>query len=64
MLLIPCPHCGDRAQSEFDYVRTLDSIVTLEMPSDEAMNTLFERANPRGVEIGRASCRERVLMPV
>ena len=66
MLLIPCPHCGDRAQTEFDYVRTLDSVVTLEMPSDEAMNTLFERANPRGVdqELWRHSqgCRQFIAM--
>ena len=66
MLLIPCPHCGDRAQSEFDYVRTLDSIVTLEMPSDEAMKRLFERTNPRGVddELWRHSqgCRQFMTM--
>ena len=66
MLLIPCPHCGDRAQSEFDYVRTLDSIVTLAMPSDEAMTTLFERTNPRGVdaELWRHSqgCRQFMTM--
>ena len=66
MLLINCPHCGERAQSEFDYVRTLDSIVTLAMPADEAMTTLFERANPRGVddELWRHShgCRQFMTM--
>ena len=48
MLLIDCPHCGPRAQVEFAYERTLDSIVTLDMAPDEAMRTLYRRANPRG----------------
>ncbi len=48
MLLIACPHCGDRAQVEFVYERTLDSIVTLEMSGDDAMGALFTRTNPRG----------------
>ncbi len=66
MLLINCPHCGERAQTEFDYVRSLDSIVRLAMPADEALKTLFERANPRGVddEIWRHSrgCRQFLNM--
>ena len=48
MLLIDCPHCGPRAQPEFTYERTVDSIVTLDMPPGDAMKTLFARANPRG----------------
>ena len=48
MLLIACPHCGERAQIEFSYERTLDSIVPLDMAPADAMRTLYERANPRG----------------
>ncbi len=47
MLRINCPHCGPRAQTEFSYERTADSIVTLAMAPDEAMRVLFERSNPR-----------------
>jgi len=50
MMLIPCPHCGPRAQSEFIYERTVDSIVPLNAPVDEAMAKLFTRNNPRGVD--------------
>ena len=45
---IICPHCGPRAQSEFVYERTVDSVVTLDATSDDAMETLFTRNNPRG----------------
>ena len=48
MLLIACPHCGERAQVEFVYERTLDSIVALDAAPDDAMRTLYTRANPRG----------------
>ena len=50
MMLIPCPHCGPRAQSEFIYERTVDSVVPLDAPSQEAMAKLFTRNNPRGVD--------------
>ncbi len=50
MMLIPCPHCGPRAQSEFIYERTVDSVVPLDAPTDEAMTKLFTRNNPRGVD--------------
>ena len=50
MLLITCPHCGPRAQSEFTYERTLDAIVPLDLPPEQAMRVLFERSNPRGVD--------------
>ena len=50
MMRIPCPHCGPRAQSEFIYERTLDSVVPLNAPSQEAMAKLFTRNNPRGVD--------------
>lgn len=50
MLLIDCPHCGPRAQVEFNYERTLDAVVTLDMPPDDAMRTLYQRANPRGID--------------
>jgi len=48
MLLIDCPHCGPRAQAEFTYERTLDSVVSLGMPPKEAVRRLYARANPRG----------------
>ena len=48
MFLIPCPHCGPRAQAEFVYERTLDGLVTLEAEPDAAMHALYTRENPRG----------------
>jgi heterotetrameric sarcosine oxidase delta subunit len=48
MLQIDCPNCGPRAQVEFAYERTLDSIVHLAVSPAEAMATLYRRANPRG----------------
>jgi sarcosine oxidase subunit delta len=50
MMQITCPHCGPCAQGEFVYERTVDSVVTLDMPTDEAMATLFTRTNPRGLD--------------
>jgi heterotetrameric sarcosine oxidase delta subunit len=50
MLLIHCPHCGPRAQAEFVYERTMDSVVPLDMQPEEAMEKLFTRTNPRGVD--------------
>jgi sarcosine oxidase subunit delta len=50
MYLIPCPHCGPRAQAEFTYERTTDSIVDPAAPADEAMRALFTRANPMGID--------------
>jgi heterotetrameric sarcosine oxidase delta subunit len=50
MLLIPCPHCGPRAQAEFVYERTIDSVVPIDAEPDAAMETLFTRTNPRGVD--------------
>lgn len=48
MMLIDCPHCGQRAQSEFVYDRTLDAIVTLAMAPNDAVAALYTRMNPRG----------------
>jgi heterotetrameric sarcosine oxidase delta subunit len=50
MMLINCPHCGPRAQSEFIYERTVDSVAPAGVSRDEAMQTLFTRGNPRGVD--------------
>ncbi len=50
MMQIPCPHCGPRAQAEFSYERTLDSVVALDAAPEAAMETLFTRSNPRGVD--------------
>ena len=49
MLLIACPHGGPRAQEEFSYERTTDSMVTPEAAPEVAMAALFTRENPRGV---------------
>jgi sarcosine oxidase subunit delta len=48
MMQINCPHCGPRAQSEFRYERTVDSVVALDAAPVDAMLTLFTRTNPRG----------------
>lgn len=50
MMQIVCPHCGPRAQAEFVFERTVDSVVALDAAPVEAMATLFSRANPRGVD--------------
>lgn len=50
MMQFDCPHCGPRAQAEFTYERTVDSVVPLDSAPDDAMRTLFTRANPRGVD--------------
>ena len=66
MLLIDCPHCGPRAQVEFAYERTVDSVVQPDAPADEAMERLFTRANPRALddEIWRHTygCRAWLVM--
>jgi heterotetrameric sarcosine oxidase delta subunit len=50
MMQITCPHCGPRAQVEFAYERTVDSVAALDSRCEDAMKTLFTRANPRGVD--------------
>lgn len=66
MMLIDCPCCGPRAQIEFAYERTLDSIVTLDMPADEAVIRLYARANPRGLDDElwqhRLGCRQWLVL--
>ena len=66
MLLIDCPHCGPRAQIEFAYERTVDSVVQPDAPGGESIERLFTRANPRGVddEIWRHTygCRAWLVM--
>jgi heterotetrameric sarcosine oxidase delta subunit len=48
MMQLTCPHCGPRAQTEFVYERTVDSVVPLDVAPEDAMKTLFTRNNPRG----------------
>jgi heterotetrameric sarcosine oxidase delta subunit len=50
MMQITCPHCGPRAQAEFVYERTVDSVVALDAAPEAAMKTLFTRDNSRGVD--------------
>jgi heterotetrameric sarcosine oxidase delta subunit len=66
MMLIHCPHCGPRAQSEFVYERTVDSVAPTDATTDQAMQTLFTRNNPRGVddEIWRHSFGCRAWMVI
>ncbi len=47
---INCPHCGPRAQIEFTYERTVDSVVAINATPDEAMESLYKRSNPRGID--------------
>ena len=66
MMRIDCPHCGQRAQAEFAYERTLDSIVTVDLAADEAVQRLYQRTNPRGIddELWRHSfgCRQWLVL--
>ena len=47
---IACPHCGPRAQGEFVYERSVDSVVALDAAPEDAMKALFTRNNPRGID--------------
>lgn len=66
MMQITCPHCGPRAQTEFVYGRTVDSVVPLDAEPAEAMKILFTRTNPRGAddEIWRHSFGCRAWMVI
>ena len=50
MMQFACPHCGPRAQAEFVYERTVDSVVALDASPEDAKRTLFTSNNPRGVD--------------
>ena len=50
MYQITCPHCGPRAQTEFTYERTTDSVVDPASDAATAMLALFTRANPMGLD--------------
>ena len=50
MLIVACPHCGPRAQTEFVYERTADAIVRPDADPKVAMAALFTRTNPRGAD--------------
>lgn len=50
MMEFNCPHCGPRAQSEFVFDRTVDSVIGLDTDPAEAMSALFTRGNPRGFD--------------
>ncbi len=49
MMLIACPHCGERAHVEFAYERTLDAVLALDATPADAARILYQRANPRGL---------------
>ncbi len=49
MFLIPCPHCGERAQMEFSCGGEAVIVRPTSAASDEAWaDYLFGRANPKG----------------
>jgi sarcosine oxidase subunit delta len=48
MFLIECPYCGPRAQAEFAYERSVDSIAPLDAEPSEAIARLYTRENPYG----------------
>lgn len=50
MMQIPCPHCGPRDQAEFVYERAFESVIVPGQDDDAAMERLFTRTNPRGVD--------------
>lgn len=50
MMQIPCPHCGNRAQAEFVYERAAESVIVPGRDDDTAMERLYTRTNPRGVD--------------
>ncbi|WP_298282148.1 sarcosine oxidase subunit delta [Novosphingobium sp.] len=50
MYQIACPHCGLRAQLEFTYERTVDSVVDPAANTATAMQALYTRANPMGLD--------------
>lgn len=66
MMQIPCPFCGPRAQAEFFYERTVDSVVRPDAGPMDAMRILFSRENPRGMdeEIWRHSYGCRAWMVI
>lgn len=66
MMQIPCPFCGPRAQAEFTYERTVDSVVRPDAAPMDAMRILFSRENPRGMdeEIWRHSYGCRAWMVI
>ena len=52
MLLIPCPWCGKRAQSEFNYLG--DATVKRPQPdasADDWYDYVYTRDNPRGEHV-------------
>jgi len=48
MMLIPCPHCGPRAQSEFTFDRPVEAITKPDGSAPELIRNLFTRDNPKG----------------
>lgn len=48
MQLIACPHCGPRAQAEFEFDRAMDSVLALDASTEDAVARLYQRENPKG----------------
>jgi sarcosine oxidase subunit delta len=51
MLLIPCPHCGPRAQVEFVFDRPAEAVVPLDATTDALVAGLFTRTNARDWQV-------------
>mgnify|MGYP002878922112 CR=1 FL=1 len=50
MYQIDCPHCGPRAQSEFTFDRPVEAIVPPDAAAADALQALYTRTNPMGVD--------------
>lgn len=48
MLLIPCPHCGPRDESEFSYGGPARALPPLDGPVAETQRAIHNPINPRG----------------
>jgi sarcosine oxidase subunit delta len=56
MLLIPCPHCGDRPEIEFRYAGQAHinrAERPAELDDDQWVAFLYHRTNPRGLHFER-----------
>jgi len=48
MLMIPCPHCGPRDESEFNYGGPARTLPHLGASTEIAYHALYHPINPRG----------------
>ena len=63
MYLIPCPHCGPRAQVEFTYERTMDAVVDPATPAPRPSGIVRRQAERHRVQVGGLNHDEAVTRP-